>query len=203
MQGQIPTLSVFYWGSVQDGKRILSHHRFEQGRWRMQPLFERAHKEPVWDGTVIFRRFSPNFRYYYEAAYDDRYHGDRTELWVVGQRSARLLKESAFDCVFSPDCRWLAGCHQTYPDKLAFFRLPEARETILRVRPYTYSHFCGWYPDGRHFRFGSWKGWYRLRVDDLRGRPERLSKREYERLFRDWDLLNPRFRTDWATLEER
>ncbi|MCS7272663.1 MAG: hypothetical protein NZ550_00755, partial [Fimbriimonadales bacterium] len=58
-------------------------------------------------------------------------------------------------------------------------------------------------PDGRHFRFGSWKGWYRLRVDDLRGRPERLSKREYERLFRDWDLLNPRFRTDWATLEER
>lgn len=42
-----------------------------------------------------------------------------------------------------------------------------------------------------------------MRTDNLRGCPERLSKQEYERLFRDWDLLNPRFRTDWATLEER
>lgn len=203
MRNPIPVLSVFYWGSVRDRKRTLSHHWFEQGKWHTALLFERAHKEPIWDGTIIFRRFSPNYRYYYEAAYDDRYHGDQTVLWVVGQRDGRLLKESAFACVFSPDSRWLAGCHQTYDDKIAFFELPAVRETVIRVRPYTYSHFCGWFPDSRYFWFGSLKGWYRLRTDNLRVRPERLSKQEYERLFRDWDLLNPRFRTDWATLEER
>jgi len=203
MQGQIPPLSVFYWSEVRDGKRTLNHRWFEHGKWHLEPLFERAHREPQWEGTIIYRRLSPNFRYYYEAVYDDRYYGDNTKLWFLGQRGERVLKETAFDSVFSPDSRWLAGCHQTYNDKIAFFKLPQLHETVISVRPYTYSHFCGWYPDSRRFWYGSWRGWYRLRTDNLRGRPERLSKQEYERLFRDWDLLNPRFRTDWATLEER
>ncbi len=48
-----------------------------------------------------------------------------------------------------------------------------------------------------------WKGWRRLRTNNLRGRLGWLSKQEYERLFWDWDLLNPGFRTVWADLEKR
>lgn len=175
---------------------------FERGKWDRQLLFTRTYRQPLLNGGIIYSRYSPNCRYYYEAAHQV-YQNDDTRLWVVGQQGERVLKETAFDCVFSPDSRWLAGCHITFDDKVAFFKLPETRETTIRVRPYTYSHFCGWYPDSRRFWYDSEKGWYRLRTNDLHGRPKRLSQPEYERLFRDWDLLNPRFRTDRATLEER
>ncbi len=197
----IPAVSIIYTETTDRGPIRVYNRWLEHGRWHTKLLFEQSYRELIFDG-IIYSRYSPNYRYYYEAAYEV-YQINDTRLWIIGQQGERVLKETAFECVFSPDSRWLAGCHKTYSDKIAFFKLPELRETVIPVRPYTYSYFCGWYPDSRRFWYGSWKGWYRLRTDNLRGRPERLSKQEYARLFQDWDLLNPRFRTDWAELEER
>lgn len=203
MSSALPSVSFFYWEPVGKDAKQMRRRWFGQQETRTETLFEwRPYKSLGLEGGVIYGRFSPDYRYYYESfelyGYGDAY------LWAAGAGSRqRLLRRRPMDGVFSPNSRWWAGCFTDHGDKMMFYQLPRLREIVAPVLNHTRAYACGWYPDSRQVWYGSHKGWYRVRTDNLRGRPERLSKQEYEQLFRDWDLLNARFRTDLPTLEER
>ncbi len=197
---ELPIVGYTCWESAGKDRHRLHNYWYQAGRWYAEPLFQRYRlpkegeiKEPFF----FYEEFSTNYRYFYSADI-------RTYFGIVGvSKQMRILKWTQFECFFSPNSRWLAGLHEDFGDKIAIFRMPDCKETVMSVRPQTFAYEGGWYPDSRWFWYGSYKGWFRVDVTRLPLRPERLTKQEYERLYEDWDLLNPRFRTIDATLHER
>lgn len=154
---------------------------------------------------IAFWAIAPNGTYYYWADVTGTYLGR------VGQPRPRKVFSTPYQCLFSPNSRFLCGLD----DMKNVFRILECAtgrgRIFLSPQPKIkrYYFLFGWYPDSTHI-------WYREEVRQAPGEPElerfyklnvltlrrqRLTEAERKRLFQDWAMLDPRFRHGWRKMD--
>ncbi|CUU34705.1 hypothetical protein DCOP10_11015 [Armatimonadetes bacterium DC] len=192
-----PAPKGHYWISLH--RKILRYRGGEVVEEPLQsiPLF----LDPI-KNEFRHMDLSPDGQYYYYAGVSFTYCGR------VGDAGFKpIVLKSLYRCKFSPDSRFLCGygggevegmivvdCATRRVRRLATPEYPRDTED-----PYTAYRF-GWYPDSRHIWYQEDVGaldYHRLRAykqDVVSGRRWVLKGRQMDEVYRDWALLDPRYR---------
>lgn len=149
---------------------------FQNGKWHDEVLF---YVGKMFDWRIDI---SPNYRYWYHSA-------DRLYYAIVGEKRYRSLSKDRYECVFSPDSRFLAGVRLESRDAISLFEMPTGKKHTIKV---SRALFFGWYPDSGRLWFGDGDVWFNL--DIMSWQVRQISRSKAELLHRDWDLINPRNR---------
>lgn len=179
------------------------------GKQRRKPLFLKPENRSydTFGVGVYGAALAPNGRYYYIAQAEGTFFGK------VGQPKMRKVFDTPYECLFSPNSRFLCGLDDENGE-LRILECETGRGRILlsahsRVEGYYY--LFGWYPDSTHIWYGEevWQTpdkpeierYYKINVLTLRR--QLLSEAERKRLFEDWAMLDPRYRYGWAGMDGR